>query len=94
MRFETERKMTRSVVGLLRSLLSPQSTSKLGYNVCILKVREFEEDLMTLKTEPIRAIAAEVAPPTVRCSSGIMIRLHISTFSQKLDLVNQIKQFI
>ena len=48
--------------------------------------REFEENLIALKTDPMKAIAADAAPPTVRCSVGIIIRLHKSTSSQKLFL--------
>ena len=55
----------------------------------ISNVRDFEDDLIALKTDPIKAIAAEAAPPTVRCSVGIMICLHILKFSQKVFLFDQ-----
>ena len=41
-----------------------------------------EGNLTALKTDPIKAIAADEAPPTMRCSVGIMFRLHISTVSK------------
>ena len=45
-----------------------------------------EGNLTALKTDPIKAIAADEAPPTMRCSVGIIFRLHISTLTKNIFL--------
>ena len=50
----------------------------------LYNARKVEGNLTALKTDPIKAIAADEAPPTMRCSVGIIFRLHISTFTKNI----------
>ena len=43
----------------------------------LYNARKVEGNLTALKTDPIKAIAADEAPPTMRCSVGIIFRLQL-----------------
>ena len=88
-KFDVERKITSNVVGFLRSLASPQRTTKLehwsSFKIQVLNNWKSERDLMALKTVPTKAITADATPPTIKCSSGIIFPAHLSTLFINFD---------